>query len=510
MKIIGHGSGTIPIMFFFLHKSDISRRYFIREVIVLGSSEGNLTIEKNSLKQLFFNSTDFVIVDVEWPIGKGILCYYSSLADGTEVNKQINIIRERALEKMNNWGKTAVSDVQPYSEDEFVKAVCSGHSVIIFQEHQVMLTISAQSTFGRSPDEPISEQVVRGAHDGFIENVQQNLTLIRKKLGRRDLVVKSMQFGQNTVTKVTYLYIDSIADSDVVQLLESRLQEVRESDILNAGELEDYLEEAVLSPFPQFMATERPDRVVFNLMEGKIAIFTDQSPTALIAPVTFFSFYQTPDDFNGRVIVGSFFRLLRIASLVIAIYLPAFYIAVVSFHSEILPIEISKKVKLAINEIPYRPIFEAIIMEVFIELIREASIRLPKPIGQTIGVVGGLIIGDAIVSAGLVSNLMVIVVALTAISSFVVPSVEMNTSIRVLRFPFMLAAAVFGFFGMAIGTIVLVIHLLSLSSLKQPYFAPFIPLDTSRFLEVFFRVPFSKYHKQQKTFSFHKKKGRKS
>ncbi|WP_339250201.1 spore germination protein [Sporosarcina sp. FSL W8-0480] len=194
----------------------------------------------------------------------------------------------------------------------------------------------------------------------------------------------------------------------------------------------------------------------------------------------------------------------------IAIYLPAFYIAVVSFHSEILPIEISKKVKLAINDIPYRPIFEAVIMELFIELIREASIRLPKPIGQTIGVVGGLIIGDAIVKAGLVSNLMVIVVALTAISSFVVPSLEMNTSIRVLRFPFMAAAALFGFFGMAIGTIILLIHLLSLSSLRQPYFAPFIPLDTSRFIDVFFRVPYFKFHKQQKTFSFGiRKKGRK-
>jgi spore germination protein KA len=246
-------------------------------------------------------------------------------------------------------------------------------------------------------------------------------------------------------------------------------------------------------------------------MEGKIAILTNESPTVLIAPVTFFSFYQTPDDYNGRVIVGSFFKLLRILSLVLAIYLPAFYIAVVSFHSEILPIEISKKVKLAINEIPYRPVFEAIILELFFELIREASIRLPKPIGQTIGVVGGLIIGDAIVNAGLVSNLMVIVVALTAISSFVVPSLEMNTSIRILRFPFMIAAALFGFFGMAIGTVLLLIHLLTLSSFKQPYFAPFIPLDTSRILHVFFRVPFSKFRKQQKTFTFiDKKKVRKS
>lgn len=181
--------------------------------------------------------------------------------------------------------------------------------------------------------------------------------------------------------------------------------------------------------------------------------------------------------------------------------MPAFYIAVVGFHSEVLPIELSKQVKLAVNEIPYRPIVEALILEVFIELIRESSIRLPTPIGQTIGIVGGLIIGDAIVSAGLVSNLMVIVVALTAISSFVVPSVEMNMTIRLLRFPFMFAASLFGFFGMVIMTLVLFIHLMNLSSLKQPYLSPIVPFDPSRFKDVFFRVPYFRLKKQQKTFT---------
>ncbi|MDN4607638.1 spore germination protein [Sporosarcina highlanderae] len=474
-------------------------------------SDNKPVISKKSLKQLFYNSMDFVIIDVEWPMGKGILCYYSSLADPTEANKQIDIIRQRALEKTNNWGKTAASDVKPYSEEELVKSVCSGQTVIIFEESQLMLTVSAPNTSGRTPSEPETEQVVRGPHDGFVESTQINLTLIRQKLHRKDLVVKSMEIGADTSTTMTYLYIDTIADKDVVKLFETKLEDVRDINILNTGEIEDYLEGSVYSPFPQLLYTERPDRVVFNLMEGKIALFADNSPSAMIAPVTFFSFFQSPDDFNGRVIIGSFFRLLRIISLVMAIFLPAFYIAVVSFHSEILPIELSKKVKLAINEIPYRPIFEAFILEVFIELIREASIRLPKPIGQTIGVVGGLIIGDAIVSAGLVSNLMVIVVALTAISSFVVPTAEMNMSIRILRFPFMIAAALFGFFGMAIGMMILTIHLLTLSSLKQPYFAPFIPLDTTRFMDIFLRSPYTKFHKQQKTFTFiSKKKGRKS
>ncbi|MEK3934524.1 spore germination protein [Sporosarcina sp. FSL W7-1349] len=454
------------------------------------------------IKKLFHESIDLFVQEVDWPTGKGIVCYYSSLADGTEVNKQIDIIRNRAQSGMANWGKTAVSEVKSYSQEELVKIVCSGSTAVIFPDPKLIVTITAEKTATRSPEEPGNEQVVRGSHEGFVENLQQNLSLVRKKLISSDLVVKSIQKGHKTNTSITYLYVDTIADPDVVAEVEARLNRIDEDIILSLGQIEDYLEDSTWTPFPQFMNTERPDRVVQNLVEGKIAVFTNDSPTVLIAPVTFFSFYQSPDDFNGRVLVGSFYRLLRLFSLVMAIFLPAFYIAVVSFHSEILPIEISKKVKLAINEIPYRPIMEAFLLEIFIELIREASIRLPKPIGQTIGIVGGLVVGDAIVSAGIVSNLMVIVVALTAISSFVVPSVEMNMTIRLLRFPFMLAAASFGFFGMAIGTLILFIHLLNRSSLNQPYFSPVVPFDPSRFKEIFFRLPFSKSHKQQKTFSF--------
>lgn len=269
----------------------------------------------------------------------------------------------------------------------------------------------------------------------------------------------------------------------------------------SGGQLSDYLDDQVWSPFPQLLNTERPDRVVANILEGKIAIMTDITPTALIGPVTFFSFYQSPDDFNSRVLVGTFYRVMRILSFLTAIFLPAFYIAIVSFHFEVLPLELANKVKSDINQIPYRPLIEALIMEVTIELIREASVRLPKSIGQTIGIVGGLVIGESIVSAGLVSNLMVIVVAFTAISSFVAPSVELNTSIRVLRFPFMILASLFGFFGIMIGTFILVIHLLNLSSLKRPYFSPIIPFEPKELHKIFFREPYYKAKNQVTSFS---------
>lgn len=453
------------------------------------------------IKERFHNTADLFVEEMEWQGQSAIVCYFSVLTEGTTLNEQLEILRKRAEDGISDWGETGASTILPFSMSTMTDAVCVGSVAIVFPKTNKLLKITIPNVTARSPDEPNNEFVIRGSHEGFVESIDKNISLIRKNLTSPDLVVKELRLGKETNTKITYVYIETIADKEVVEDVKNRLEKIDSPKIYSIGQVEDYLEDSVWSPFPQFLNTERPDRVVANLLEGKIVIFTDDSPTALIGPVTFFSFYESPDDFNGRVIVGSFFRILRLFSFLIAIFLPAFYIAVVGFHSEILPFEISKSVKLAVEDIPYRPIFEALIVEIFIEVIREATIRLPAPVGPTIGIVGGLVIGDAIVSAGLVSNLMVIVVAMTAISSFVVPNVEMNTAIRITRFPFMIAASLFGFFGITIASLILFIHLMNQSSLKQPYLAPFVPFDPSRFKNIFFRIPYYRSHKQQQSFT---------
>lgn len=453
------------------------------------------------IQNTFHDSADLIVRKISWKDGVAILCFLSTMTESSEVNRQIEILRLRSISELPNWAGTATSSVEVFSLPKLVESVTNGFVAIFFPSTNLLMTITIPSFEVRSTTEPSNELVIRGAHEAFVESIDKNISLIRKHLFITDLVVKDIRLGKDTNTKVTYVYIESIADKDVVKEVKTRLEKIDRPKVYSIGQIEDFLEDSVWSPFPQFLNTERPDRAVANLLEGKIVIFTDQSPTALIAPVTFFSFYETPDDFNGRVIVGSFFRMLRIFSFLIAVFLPAFYIAVVGFHSEVLPFELSRKVKIAVEFIPYRPIIEALIVELFIEIIREATIRLPAPIGPTIGIVGGLVIGDAIVNAGLVSNLMVVVVAMTAISSFVVPSVEMNTTIRIIRFPFMLAATFFGFFGIAIGTLILFIHMMNRSSLNQPYLSPVVPFDLSRFRKVFFRLPFYKNHKQQQTFT---------
>lgn len=457
------------------------------------------------LSQQFLHSSDFIVKAIAWgPDEQAILCFYSSLVKKSEVEHYLYGLRR----PQNDGAQHAVQldeslsiTFEPYNNEKLIEYVCNGETIVIRLQIKEMIRLNSPDFVHRTPEEPENESVLRGSHEGLVENFDSNVSLIRKRIKNNKLIVKRLTLGKETKTVAYYFYVEDVVDKGVLKTVEERLQAIDLDKFYSVGQLSDYLDDQVWSPFPQLLNTERPDRVVANILEGKIAIMTDVSPTALIGPVTFFSFYQSPDDFNARVLVGTFYRVMRIFSFLAAIFLPAFYIAIVSFHFEVLPLELANKVKSDINQIPYRPLIEALIMEITIELIREASVRLPKSIGQTIGIVGGLVIGESIVSAGLVSNLMVIVVAFTAISSFVVPSVELNTSIRMLRFPFMLLAALFGFFGIVIGTFLLVIHLLNLSSLKRPYFSPIIPFEPKELHKIFFREPYYKANEQVKSFS---------
>lgn len=446
-----------------------------------------------SLQKAFYHSSDLTVRQVDWHEGNpAILCFYASLVDAKEVQKVLDTIYARLDTEKPFWSETLITTLEDFALPLAVERVCQGETIVILPEMGKMLTLSIINDVHRNLEEPINEHILRGSHEGFIERIDTNLALLRKRVNNPALVVKSFLVGTETKTKAYYLYMDGVIQSETLRELEKRIRSLNIDYFYSIGQLSDALEDSVLSPFPQLLNTEHPDRVVANLVEGKVVVMTNISPIAFIAPVTFFSFYQTPDDYNGRVIVGSFYKIVRLLSFITAVFLPAFYIAVISFHFEVLPLELSNQVKNDVKDIPYRPLIEALILEIIMELIRESSIRLPQSVGQTIGIVGGLVIGDAIVSAGLVSNLMVIVVALTAISSYVVPSVELNSTIRMLRFPFMVLASMFGFLGIVVGIVILLIHLLNLTSLKQPYFSPIIPFQPKAIFKIFIRWPFIK------------------
>ncbi|WP_042348715.1 spore germination protein [Bacillus massiliigorillae] len=365
------------------------------------------------------------------------------------------------------------------------KGIC----ILIIEQENNLYLINSSKPINRSPDEPISEKVVRGSHEGFVESIDININLVRKRIKSRQLTVKYKEMGTEENNKVALLYMNDLVDPNILKIVEKRLNDVSSDMIFTPGFLEEFIEDKPFSPFPQTLYTERPDRGMAHLLDGRIILMADGSAEVLILPITFFAFFQTPDDYNSRVFTATVYRFLRLMNFIISISFPAFYIATIAYHFEIIPNDIILLVKNSVEGIPFPPLVEAIIMLVTIELIREAGVRLPTPIGQTIGIVGGLIIGDAIIKAGLISNVMVIIIAITSIASFTIPSYEMSNSLRTLAYPFMIAAATLGFVGIVFLSLFIAKHLCKLESYGKPYFAPFAPFHLTNLKDTFVRFP---------------------
>lgn len=446
----------------------------------------------NLIQNIFHNSKDlicqyFKISDVQYAI-----IYLESLIDYEKIEKYIFIplkqnfgTKQTSTFALEYWRKS--------TEFQTLKSkLLKGYSIVLIMQDSNFYFVNTGASFNRSLEEPTNEKIITGSHQGFVENLNINLNILRRTIENENLYIDYITLGTQTNSKIAITYLKGIADPQLIKKIMNRLQNTSVDMVFNPGFIEELIEESVLSPFPQILKTERLDRVKANLIEGRIAIFQDGSPCIIIAPINFFSLYQSPDDYNTRSWSGSLIRLIRLISFWIAVNLPAIYIAIIGFHFEILPNDLLMVVKGAVENIPYPPLIEAIIMEFTIELIREAGIRLPAPIGQTIGIVGGLVIGDAVVKAGLISNTMIVVVAITAISGYVVPSIEMSATVRILRFPMMMAAAVMGFIGIIFGLMVLLIHLCELEPFGYPYFSPIAPFKSHKLKDAIIRLPILK------------------
>lgn len=452
-------------------------------------SQKNNLIEQ--IKEAFKESSDFLHKTITLKSQKIDILFFSSLISGEKLTENIIPLLTKLedihfQEYINNIKNLQTKDFQ-----EAVDMLLSGHIGIFAEKKDEIILVNMSNPIQRSVEEPKSELIIRGSHAGFNERLTTNIQIIRAFLNDSHLVVHQLKLGSKTKTNIALIYRDDIVNQEILTEVKRRLSYMNiETDILiNPGFIEEFIEDEPFTVFPQVLYTERPDRVGANIMDGRVAIMTEGSPAALIVPATFFTFYQSPDDINSRWTTATFIRLLRGISFFIAIIFPSIYIGVIAFHLEVLPNELVVPMQNAVEDIPYPPIIEAFIMELTIELIREAGIRLPTPISQTIGIVGGLVIGDAVVRAGLISNSMVVVVAITAISSFVVPSNELSAAVRILRFPLMLIAATFGFVGIAFGFILILVNLCKLESFKVPYFYPIGPLRIRGLMDTIVRFP---------------------
>ena len=438
-----------------------------------------LAENKQTLEKAFQYTNDLQLQMMTLQQKKALVCSLETMADEQKMGQQLTAIEAGiSLSDMSE----KVTTIQ-----EIVEAMLLGNTVILLEEKQEGIVLQTVQEHERTPDEPENERVVQGAHNGFIENLDINVHLIRRCLQQENLHVTYKSVGKQNENNVAIVYLKGEANEETIQYIEDQLEGMQEKKVTVIGELVNYLLRHVKTIFPKKLYTERPDRTTAYLTEGKIAILMDNSAIACIVPISFFAFFHSPDDFNGQVYDGILFRFIRLASFFGALIFPATYIAIITFHFEIIPFEMVTLVKNSIETVPFPPFFEAFIMIVTIELIREAGIRLPSPIGQTIGIVGGIIIGEAVVTAGLVSNVVVIVIALTAIMSFTISSYEMGNILRILSFPIMVAASLFGFVGIVASTLIILFHLCKVKVLDTPYFYPLAPFDFASIKRTLFR-----------------------
>ncbi|WAA12708.1 spore germination protein [Fervidibacillus halotolerans] len=382
-----------------------------------------------------------------------------------------------------------VGNVKRISEFESLyTSILSGDTVILLDKITEGIVIDTKSWEGRGVTEAQAQTVIRGPHEGFTEALRVNTSLIRRRIKDKNLCIETKQIGTRTKTEVAIIYIKDIADEKIVQEVRNRLEHIQLDGILDSGNIEELIQDNTFTPFPTIQNSERPDSTSAGILEGRVAIIVDGSPYALLVPALFIQFLQSPEDYYQRLGYG-FIRFLRYVSVFISLLAPSLYIAITTFHQEMLKTTLLISIAAQREGIPFPAFVEALIMEITFELLREAGIRMPRAIGPAISIVGALVLGEAAVGASLVSPAMVIVVSITAIAGFTFPTFSIGIPFRILRFGLMVLAATFGLFGIIVGLIAVILHLCSLQSFGVPYMYPFAPLEMNDQKDAVIRFP---------------------
>jgi spore germination protein KA len=427
---------------------------------------------------------------------KAELIYIEGLSNVQEMD--INVLSPLMHEakgerqQLTEWLKETVS-VSKIKEvktlDDCIGQISRGNPVILIDGENRGAALGLAQWEKRSIEEPTSESVVKGPREGFIETLGVNTSLLRRRIKSPQLKMKSIKIGRYTETDIIISYVEGIADTTLIEEVTNRLQRIDIDGIVDSGYVEEMIQDNPFSVFPQIMSTERPDTAVAHLLVGRVVILVDGSPFVLIAPTTLYALLQASEDYYQHFTLGSVIRWLRYLSMLLALLLPSLYVAILSYHQEMVPTKLILSMAASRENVPFPAFVEALLMEVTFEALREAGVRLPKQVGAAVSIVGALVIGQAAIEAGLVSAPMVMVVALTGIASFTIPRYNFGASIRLLRFPMIFMAGILGLLGVMLGLINILIHLCTIRSFGVPYLSPMAPMKGRDMKDVLIRAP---------------------
>ncbi|NRD80108.1 spore germination protein [Bacillus sp. BRMEA1] len=472
-----------------------------QNILLKMSLEVNLEI----ITEMLGNSTDIIIRKFRFGERRNIhaaILYTESLTDHTTfqhfvLEPLMLEVRKSDLEKyLSNQQNLfedlkdiiAVGEVKDLNDlDTLLIGLVSGDAILLIDGYDQALSLGIRKWKERNVSEPTSQTVVRGSQEGFNENFSINTALIRRRIKNPNLRVETKSIGKISKTAVRLMYIEGIVKDKVVEEVRQRLDRIDLDAIMESGTIEELIQDKIYTPFPTVFNTERPDVATAALLEGRVAILVDGTPYVLIVPALFVHFFQSPDDYSHRSDIGTLIRMLRFLTFFIALIAPSLYVAVTTYHQEMIPTPLLISLAAQREGVPFPAFIEAMMMEITFEIIREAGVRMPRAIGPAVSIVGTLVVGTAAVDAGIVSAAMVIVVAITAISSFVFPNYNIGISVRMLRFLLMCLAGSFGLFGITVGLIALVLHLCSLRSFGIPYMTPLAPFISADIKDSIFR-----------------------
>lgn len=369
---------------------------------------------------------------------------------------------------------------------EIIDGCLSGDTIFLIEGSWEALIINSKGFETRGVEEPKTEAVVRGPREGFCETMTTNMALLRRKIKNSNLTFETMEIGKQTRTSICIVYLKGVVNPKLIKEIKNRLNRINTDAILESGYIEQFIEDAPYSIFPTVGNSEKPDTAAAKILEGRAAILVDGTPFALTMPMLFIEGFQNAEDYYSRPFFASLLRILRFIAFVISILAPTTYVVLSTFHQELIPTTLLFTMAAGREGVPFPAVMEAGLMIMTFEILREAGVRLPRPVGQAVSIVGALVIGEAAVTAGLVGGLMVIVVAITAVSSFVVP--VYTDLAAILRIVFLILGGSLGIFGVGIGMLVVLVHVVSLRSFGTPYFAPLAPLSIEDLKDSFVRV----------------------
>ncbi|MFT9494437.1 spore germination protein [Anaerosolibacter sp.] len=431
-----------------------------------------------------------------------LLVYVDGMVDKTLLNEQIlkslmvDLRRSTygeivSIESVKNrcLSVSEIKEVETF--DKLVLGLLSGDTLVFMDGEPHGLVIGSKGWDSRGVAEPTTEKNVKGPKDCFVETLRSNTVLIRRRIRDPNLAIEMLEVGRRTKTDVALVYLKGVIKEGLAEEVKQKIKKVDIDGIIDSGQLEQLIAAKKWTIFPQTVSTERPDKIVAGILEGRFAIIVDGSPFVLLAPAGFADYLDAPDDYYENPMVTSILRITRYLSFFLSASLPGIYIAMVNLHPGMFPPKLVISIVATRGALPFPTYIEMFIMESVLEVMQEAGIRLPQSIGQTVSIVGGIVIGQAAVEAGLVSPIVVIIVSLTAITSFTLPSYGLNLACRALRLPFMVAGATLGFFGIIAFSIMVLTHMASLDSFGVGYFEGFSPYRIGSLKDAIVQAPLS-------------------